>query len=228
MNILSAGNPARKKLDALQSQITALQSQITAAEKSPASLSEAREAMRAALKREIEKDNPEFRLRQFRVRRSRSNARPDLPLMSYGLLAMTLGEEKLLGALMKPLVALDATQPGVDAAAHAKQLVEARSKLRDLEEQEERACIQLESDRWTVVRRGNCDPRLLLEIWFAHKPETVSSVPAEAFGFAKPRHVNEGAGAGAEDGDSNFRQDIGGAAKASDYLPSEGAGQARK
>jgi hypothetical protein len=191
MNLLRLDNPAAKKLAALRADIAATAKQIEAAANALYSVGETGERLRDALRAAVGRNNSTaYDVDMVRSRRAeRASGRPRLRAPDWGTLVLLLGEDEIVKRLTAGLNGDDA----LSTPDREKRLIDLRAKLHDLEMKEECECLRLEEAeaRWTIVRRADADPKLVLQVWAEHKPEHVDSTPAEPIGLDAPREPTE-------------------------------------
>ncbi len=179
MDLLRAGEPARKKLDAIQAQITETKRAARDVERAPLATEDARVKVRAALERA--QRSGEWATNAL-LRFGRVADRYELPDATGGV------PWAVLIALLGPkeaedrLVALCTAAPGargLPAGKRAAKLDELRAKLDDLERREEQEVLALEAAGHVVLRRADVRPELLLELWQAMSPPTAAPTPRD-------------------------------------------------
>lgn len=192
MNILAPGHPARKKLDAIQSDIARLRGEVETIKKQPLSLDDQKALLLAAVDRKRSQSNPDAQLRRFHNLRA-DGSMPQLhaDIDAWDIAFLFFDREEIAARLTKRLEQTNEGKTlGLPRAEREAKLAELQKEISLLENREELEILRLEEDRWTVIRRGDADARLLLEIWLAHRPEAVPTVAAGPVGISKLPHIN--------------------------------------
>jgi hypothetical protein len=200
VNVLLPGHPARKKLDAIQADIAGARAEIVAIEKAPLALEDQRELLRADIAGKFQKADPESEIRRFHKLRA-DGTRPSLTPRSergrmagtWDIVALIFDREEIEARLLKRLEqSNEGKELGLPLAKRSAKIADLQQKISLLENREELEILKLEEERYTVVRRGDADPKLLLEIWRAHRPEATPKVPAGPVGVGRLPHINAG------------------------------------
>ena len=163
MNIIREGNAERSDLDKDEAQITSLQLQKKSVLNACIPHDETRARLARDLASKVYRHGPANTFEMFQ-----GGAHPEYAVLpdvfNVGQLVYVLGADFLLDAIMSKIEA-NSRPVGLSAEKRAKRIEELDAQLRKAERDAEIEALRLEDIGFTVVRREDADPAVLLDVW---------------------------------------------------------------
>jgi hypothetical protein len=173
IQILRTGDPARKKLDGIESAIAEAKAEIDATDRAPLTHRETAARIKRAIDSNIAQYATAYRFSALQSSDEQTAQAAKVVSQSLSLceIAYLIGTDAVVSSIMKRIED-NGGEVGLPFAERAKRIATLQGKLRTLERDCEREALRLEAQGHVIIRREDCDVTEVIAVWAENEPHS--------------------------------------------------------